>query len=614
MSKKFEHILNIGGLLTDRPADKIPDRNLSDVFCIDFSSFGLAQTLRGPRIFGDKLTEVGSITRAYMYRKNYGTLKKIYLRVRDNGTTSVLQWFNASNPDNSDGKWEDLVTGLTTGAIMGFTPFNQTNLNQLIFCNAINNYSSWNGATATVASVTANTIVCSETLASEGFTGTGSLMIDGTEYAYAGITSKTFTGVTPNPTSQAPAVGSGVAQLPDTTTYSSNPKGNVLLTASARVWLSGVPTRESTVYYSKVGDATTFTAGTTPDDGGIEDFPDGGGSINLLDQKDNRKIIIHKDDAVLQFQLDYTATAKIPYLDVLAIAPGVGAVNQKAGTGNGRTSYFVGGVEGLKSLARAISGDNIDVGDSLYEGILATIDNYDFSCASAVFYQPKRLILVACKSESSKNYNDTVISLYIKRNTEGSFISDISIDYGFVNDWIVDGNELYAFSSIDQNCYKYFERNSYNGLGLRHKMVTGEFTFGSPSQLKEFDTIYVEGLIGSHTKIKVSVMYGIMGSTDIRPRILEWDNENYVSGQKISALGTDIIGLNSLGAKNENIRNSYIFSVPIHVDVLASTRYKIKIETEYDNETVDEAYWAISNIGHNPSLKGIEQNKIINTN
>ena len=615
MADNFQNINNIGGLVTDRQADKIPERNLSDIYCIDFSSFGLAQTLKGPRIFGNALSEVGSITRAYLYKKNFGTLKKVMLRVRDNGTNSILQWFNASNPDNSDGKWEDLVTGLTTGAIMGFTPFNQTNVNQLIFCNAVENYSEWNGATATVVSVTANTIVCNETLESEGFDSSGSIIVDGTTYTYSGISSNTFTGVSPNPTSQDPISGSGVAQIPDTTTHSSLPKGNILLTASARVWLSGVQDRESTMYYSKVGDATNYTVGTSPDDAGIEDFPDGGGSINLLDQKDNRKIIIHKDDAILQFQLEYTATAKIPYLDVLSLANGVGATNQKGGTGNGIISYFAAGVNGLKSLARAISGDNIDVGDDLYDGILSTIENYDFSSSAVIYYKPKKVILLSCKSDSDQSYNNVVISFYITRNTEGSFIGDISIDYGFVNDWIVDGKDLYAFSSIDQNCYKYFERKSYNGLGLKHQITSKEFTFGEPARLKEFDKIYIEGLISAHTKIKISILYGTMGAIDKKEKVLSWNDEDYVSNKKISALGTDVLGVNSIGAKNESIRDSYIFSTYLHIDANNSyTRYKIKIETYYDKKTIEESYWAVSNIGFNPTLLGIENNKILNTN
>jgi len=90
---------------------------------------------------------------------------------------------------------------------MGFAPANGNNsekVNLLIFCNGVDSASTWNGATATVASVTANTIVCNETLATsgsqEGFTSTGNAIVDGTTYAYTGITAKTFTGVTPDPT------------------------------------------------------------------------------------------------------------------------------------------------------------------------------------------------------------------------------------------------------------------------------------------------------------------------------------------------------------------------------------------------------------------------------
>lgn len=612
MDTPFQNINNIGGLVTDRPADKIPTRNLSDVSCIDFSSFGLAQTVRGPRLFGNQITEVGEITRAFLYKKNFGAIKKVFLRVRDNYSNSVLEWFNSSNPDNSDGKWETLVSGLNTGAIMGFAPFNQSNNNQLIFCNAVNNYSEWNGCLTRVVSVTTNTIICEDDLTFENFKASDTIIVDGTTYTYTGKSGKTFTGVTPDPTVQNPVVGSGVAQSPDITTHSSLPKGNIFLTAVARIWLSGVLNWESAIYYSAVADALDFTTGTTPDDGGIEDFPDGGGTINLLDFKNN-KIIIHKDDVISSFSLDYTSTAKIPYKDDLGIAPGIGATNQKAGAGNGIKSYFCSGTDGIKALARAIAGSDIDIGDSLFSNILPNIKNFDFSNSAVVYYQPKQVILTACKSDSSKVSNDKIIALYLKKDANGGLIADISIDYGFVNDWIVDGKDLYAFSSTDQNCYKFYERNSYNGLGMAHSLTSKEFTFDEPARLKEFNTIYVEGLISSHTKTKISIIYGIMGSQDSKGIILAW-NDDYVSNKKISALGVDILGVNSLGATNNEMRDSYVFSVPIHIDAIPTNRYKIKIETYYDEDTVDESYWAISNVSFNPVLLGVENNKIINVN
>lgn len=608
----FKHILDLGGLITNIPEDKIPIRNASDVKNIDFSQPGLIQTSGGYEDFANDINAAGEGLRGYLYKKNYGTLKRILLRVRDDGSNSHLEWLNPDNPDTADGKWETLVANLTQGAVMGFTPFNNTNKNQLIFCNAVENYSTWNGATATVTSVTPNTIVTNEDLASEGFDSSGSILVDGTEYAYTGISGNTFTGVTPDPTIQNPSAGTGIAQKPDTTSYSTLPKGNILLTASARVWVAGVADRESTLYYSKTGNATDFTVGSTPDDAGIEDFPDGGGAITLLESKDNRKIVIHKEDGILVFELDYTDTAKIPKLETLTLADDSGAANQKAGAGLNNISFFTTHTEGIKRLQRAIEDSNLNL-ESVTDVILPTIENYDFSDAAAVYYPNKRAIFVACKSSSDKSGNDTMIAYYIRRGLDGNFIGDLSIfDSIHAADFILDRGNLYFVSSVDQNVYKMFSRKSARGVGVQHSYTTKAMTFNEPGIQKKFDTVYVEGLITDRTKIKISVIYGLLGSETVKEKVIEWNNSKYVSSRKISALGTEVLGTVSLGASSDDIKDSYPFSVPIGVNPKYSDRFKIKIETYYDNETAEDVYWAVSSIGFNvESLAVVDNNKKI---
>jgi hypothetical protein len=134
--------------------------------------------------------------------------------------------------------------------------------------------------------------------------------------------------------------------------------------------------------------------------------------------------------------------------------------------------------------------------------------------------------------------------------------------------------------------------------------------------LKEFNTIFIEGLISESTKIKVSVLYGQFGVDGESSIILDWDSD-YVTTQKISALGTDILGEVSLGGISEEIKDSFAFSLPIHVDASTkSTKYKIKVETYFDEETEPngECYWALTSISTNPGLLGVEMNKMENIN
>ena len=614
----FKNLLDIGGLITKWPSDKIPDRNASDIQNIDLSLHGQIQTAGGWRLFGNKITTPGKNLRGFLYVKNYGTLKKIMLRVRDDGTNSHLEWFNESNPDTSDGKWETLVANLTKDKIMGFASCNGNNasaVNLLVFCNGAENYSTWNGATGLLSSVTSNTIIIEEDIAEEGFdTSSGSIIIDGTTYTYTGTSGSTFTGVTPDPTTQNPVAKSGVAQIPDTSSYSENPKGNVLATNQRKIFLSGVSKSETKVHHTNDNNVTDFTIASGLAGGGTFDVIEGGGEITALHPLGKNQIIIHKEDAIISYIRDNDGTNAIENFDTLAEGDDIGATNIKGFAMANQEVYFVSQTEGLKRLSKAISDSSLNF-DSITDVILPTIENYDFSEASVVYFAPKKAIYVACKSSSSKTNNDKVIVYYIKRTPEGNIIGDLSIDDMFVADWIVYDKKLYALASNTQNCYLMFDRKSNDGTPRDHKWVSKHFTFNEPANDKEFNILYVEGFVANRTKIKVTVQYGLLGSDGEVSNIIAW-NDDFVQTQKVGALGMDVIGTNSLGAASTDIQDSYIFQVPIHIDTKRSTTYRIKFETYYDEETDEsgEVYWAIKNISTNPTLKGVDHNKIINTN
>lgn len=610
---EFKHNeINLGGLISNTSEDKIPERNASDILNIDLSVQGLIQTQRGYDILGNEITTAGNGNRGFLFKKNFGEKLRILMRVREDGSQGILEYY-----DDDNETWNLLKNSYTLAATMGFTHFNSTNVNKVVFCNGVEKAMTWNGAVVKLASVTSNTITKSgsDTFAFEGFSATGSVIIDGVVYAYTGGTdTDTLTGVTPDPTG-AHTAGVSIAQVINESEFASDdPRGNILLTAAARLWMAGVTARPSTLYYSVVGDPADFSTGATPDDGGIEDFPDGGGAITLLDAKDNSKIIIHKEDAILVFELTYNATEKIPNLTILTLADDAGASNLRSGAGLNQVSYFTTQSEGLKSLARALEGDGLNL-SSITDAILPSIANFDLSDAATIYYPAKRVIFIACKSSSDRTTNDRVISYYIIRNTStGEFVGEFSIDENFVKDWILDGKKLYYISSVNQNVYEMFIRRSARGVGRQHRWVSKEFSFNRPAERKEFSKVYVEGLIAQGTKIKVTISYGPMGQDGSKSYILSWDDSNYVSPKKVSVLGSAPLGTLSIGAVSPDIQDSFPFSILMHFDVNLSSRYKISFETYYDDETVDESYWAISNMSTNVELKTINQSKVINTN
>lgn len=616
MSVQFQTLTDLGGLVTNIPEDKIPDRNASDISDIDLSVYGFVQTKGGYDLFANQITEAGSCLRSFPFKKNYGSLRTIIMRQRDNGTTAVLEWLNPDNAETDDGKWETLVTGLTTGAVMGFAIANGNDgqkVNLLVFCNAVENVSTWNGATATFVSDTANSITVSN-IPLEGFTATGSLIINGVTYAYTGISSNTFTGVTPDPTVTAHAVGDGVAQAADTSTLSSLAKGNILCTSQGKLFLSGELQNESKVHYSQTGDVTDFSVGSGGlGAGGTFDVIEKGGRITYMEPKGASNVIIHKEDVIVSYGRTTDGTNAIESFETLAYSDDAGATNLKAGSILNNDSYFCTGREGLKQLSKSINDASLNI-NSITDVIIPSIQDFDFSDAAVIFYPRKRAIYLACKSSSSASANDRVITYYVKRGANGNYIGDLSIDNLPVADWFIYNRNLHFVSSLDQNAYSMYSRKSARGVGINHKWVSKEFTYGEPARGKEFNTLYIDGYIGDRTKIKITVLYGILGSGGSKSVTLSWNDSSYVSSQKISALGTDVLGAVALGASSNDIQDSYSFSAPIHFDVNKANRFRIKIETLYDDTTSPESYWAITNLGLNPTLLGKDFNKQINSN
>lgn len=691
-----QNILGLGGLVTNTTPDKIPDRNATNVNNIDFSLDGMIQTARGYELYGNKITEPGECVDSFLYQKNFGTLQRIKLRTRDNGSKIVLEWLNPNNiSESTDGYWETLLDNLTTATKMGFASANGdggAKVNKLIMGNAVDPMLVWNGSTATVASVTTDTIICDETLLTDGFDTTGTVIINGDKYTYTGISSKTFTGVSPDPDAAGVIATQGVAQAidedllvehiitdvsiafvngsPSTITDSNNgfvaagftagqkisvtgsddntgtwtintvtagtitlesdevlvseiageritiaagiPKGNILTTGQRKLFLSGVLDNLSKVYYSQSGEVTCFGITSGLGSGGSFDLIEGGGPVTCLESKGSNTIVCHKRDAIISYTRDNDGTNAIESFDTLSNSYDSGASTFKAKTALNKASFFMTGIEGVKKIEQAsIYYDTLSM-SSITDMIFPTLQNYDNSNAVATYFPPKRLLLIATDDE---NGDRKQISIYVKGSGENT-VYDISIDDIPVADYIVDGKDIYFVSSLDQNCYKLFGRNSADNNPLTHSYSSKEYTYDKPAQDKEFDTLYVEGLINENGKIRVTVERGILGQDGSNSFDIYWNNSNIVSESKVSALGTGVLGETSLGGNDAEVLDSYIFSCPIHFDIDRSTRYKLKFETIYEGEESydTETYWAILNASADTRLFNINKLKMQNAN
>ncbi len=96
---------------------------------------------------------------------------------------------------------------------------------QLLFVNGTTNLYSWGGGLGFISSTTINTIVLDRTIALSMLpSASGSVVINGTTYAYTGSGGSTLTGVSPNPTGEA----NGSAVLEAVVTNATTPTSTFL--------------------------------------------------------------------------------------------------------------------------------------------------------------------------------------------------------------------------------------------------------------------------------------------------------------------------------------------------------------------------------------------------
>lgn len=127
------------------------------------------------------------------------------LRVVNYGAGSAKLQVESNIADGSTLVWYDLMTGLSLTRFVFDAWWNNTlKKDELLFVKGDSNIHMWHGGIGNISSSTANTIVLTDTVASQGFnTASGNVTVNGNTYAYTGSSASTLTGVSPDPTGEA---------------------------------------------------------------------------------------------------------------------------------------------------------------------------------------------------------------------------------------------------------------------------------------------------------------------------------------------------------------------------------------------------------------------------
>lgn len=575
------------GMVTVEEADKISDEACTYAQNIDLSSAGAIGPRLGKTLFGTETTGVGEILGAAVAVRRDGT--QIPLRVRD----TILEWYHATSLS-----WNTLVTGLTDNVQYSFANYVTSTYDRIYIGNGVDTTISWNTATTQLTSAVVAADATINVTSTTGFAASGSIIIAGDTISYSGKTSTTFTGAS-GALDHVTALG--VAQV--TSTVSAIEKGTIMMVKDWRLSIAGTPTKEPVMTLSKANSPEDFTESSprVVGDGDIEDFPEGGGGITSLAERD-KWWIIFKKNTIRVFSLDISTAAsgdlEIPTTKAVVTAPNIGAVNHYGTTGADNDIFYVSPTGGVRSLSQVLDStgvvSSIKVND-ITDVIRPTLVDYDFTKAASVFFDKK--VLVSCKSSSDLTFNDTVVVYDLR--TKG-----IVLYKGWsVACWFIYNNDLYFGSMSDPNTYKAFDSYSdYEGATTETPIDvvwrSKRFNFGHFSKEKEVDLIYVEGLIATGTDIDVTIRYDEDGSRASIEKTIEGDG-SYVTQTPVNALGINELGTEPLAGTISAVSDLNKFRVYL---TLPTDSAAFNMDIQFGCTTVG-GRWKITNYAINPQTR-----------
>jgi len=452
---------------------------------------------------------VDAPARVFTYKKTDG--KEILMRAR--GT--LLEWFH---PDlDEDGatsvdEWDVLETGFTAESSDGLGKMRfavntildedalTSSIQYVFFCNAIEAQFRWTGAYARYGSSTASTIVVggSTSLSDLGFTATGSVVIDGIDYAYTGLSSQTFTGVTPDPTTGGHTNGEPLAQVP--LSVSAAPRGNLLLSRDSRMIVAGIKynssgtltPRESVVGGSQIGDATNWTISATRTDGQAFFYSlSGGGPVTGLAQDE---LAIYLFQSSLIQTMEFVSTTAVTAMnDLVRVKPlkahdgrshTVGCISPDTIAASPNGILFVTQDKKVGYLTRKENTDYPQI-LSISDGIQPSLNASVFDEAAAIVYKDQYLL--AAKKDVNSTANDVVYVYDLNRNEwHPPYIS------WNVSNWAIKGGKLYWGDSYTPNVWKMVDERTDDTAALISLFRTWQEDFGDPITQKTADMVYVE--------------------------------------------------------------------------------------------------------------------------
>jgi len=461
------------------------------------------------------------------------------------GTEAHLRAGNTKLQFLYEGTWYDLMTGLTDAqCYFEFAPFfDTTEYSALaLFVNKQSKIYEWNGAVATVASNTANTITLegTSTWKEKGFNSTAnmSVLINGVTYTYTGGTgTTTITGLAGLP---ALAVGTVVTQAVVTTlnaamtgmdtafhnTHISTRNNHLFVSAYDR----------SDLYMSKVNDYKNYSQATPRVAGdGLLATIEFVNPIFVL-QEDTMYVSAGKDawyQYVFEQLTTSTAQTEVAYVKPVTISLNQAVLNVNSVFKVKNSIFFLNNEVAMDEFGRVTQNFSTPLFTNYSDPVKQLFDRLNFTNACGIYY--KYNIYIAVPAES-------IVLVYniAKKYWEPPQTIPVSC-------FSIIGGLLYGHSNSTFQTYKLFDGYSDLGEPMDARAYFSYNHYGSRATTKFFNSYYSEGYMTSNASLVVGWNYEIDGCKTNIENIITGTDKQVCLVSDDSSLGKVSIGTNPLG-------------------------------------------------------------------
>ena len=481
---------------------------------------------KGYKLDGAVSSVVAPITSSFDFENKSNGEVNLRVGFRDGASNGKMQYRYEYNGTVT---WTDLLTSLTKDVWRFTTFWDETELTRLCYMvNGDGNLYKWNGAVASVASNTANTITKTgtRTWAKDGFNIVAgkSVVVGGVTYTYTGGESTTtLTGLAGLP---AFTVGQSVHQLSTTvatTTIVNMPtnfKPDLIATLDNQVYYG--MTQNQNIWVSKFGNATdcSFTvAGRKPTEGATARLD----ALIIGFEPQEETMVIHAGQSQI-YETKFTLSAD-NVTEAFAVkrkktGKKQAAKSQEFITKAINDSYFLTNEPTLQSYGRVSNNFAINQLSNISDIIESDMNSLDFT-GGQTFYLRQYLYITVPLSSYIYRYNMETKAWQSPYYCPATRLYSVN-------------GELYAHSSSTSESYKLYvggaarATTDADGLPMEYIANFSYINFGTRTQQKYMTEMYSEGYIDVSTDVSAISNFETGGCGSSVDFTIDGENTKYV--------------------------------------------------------------------------------------